>query len=152
MNLLDPKLVLSHRFGVFFFESGLIPNMLDIRFQKVSGLQAEMTMDSVTEGGENLYTHRIPKRASYNNLVLERGIVNLSPLSLNFNATFSLFKFSPSNVLVTLFNDKNIPVSAWMFQKAIPVKWSFGDLDANANVVEIETMELSYTRFQTITV
>ncbi|TCD01770.1 phage tail protein [Pedobacter psychroterrae] len=152
MNLLDPKHVLSHRFGVFFFESGVIPNMMDIRFQKVSGLHAEMTMDSVTEGGENLYTHRIPKRVSYNNLVLERGIVNLSPLSLSFNATFSLFKFSPSNVLVTLFNDKNIPVSAWMFLKAIPVKWSFGDLDANANTVEIETMELSYTRFQTITI
>jgi len=35
---------LSFRFGVFFFVGGLIPNPIDIRFQKVSGLGATVSL------------------------------------------------------------------------------------------------------------
>ncbi|WPV01745.1 phage tail protein [Mucilaginibacter sp. cycad4] len=152
MKLKDPDLILSYRFGVFFFEGGVQPNMVDIRFQKVSGLRADMTMGSITEGGENLYTHRIPKRADYGNLILERGIVIKSSVQTSFNDVFTFFKFSPASVLVTVYNDQNKPATGWLFHKAFPVKWSFGDLDANASSVIIETMELAYTMFQNVEV
>ncbi|TEW66144.1 phage tail protein [Mucilaginibacter phyllosphaerae] len=150
--MLEPDLLLTHRFGVFFFQAGVLPNMLDIRFQKVSGLQADINMDSINEGGQNLYTHRIPTGASYSNLVLERGLLSRSLLNRSFQDAFSEFRFSPSNVLVTVFNDENKPASGWLFLKAYPVKWSFSNLDASANEVVIETMELAYTSFQTISV
>jgi phage tail-like protein len=111
-----------------------------------------MGTDSINEGGENLYTHRVPSRINYNNLVLERGMVIGSPLNLEFNAAFSLFRFAPSNVLVTLFSEKSIPLAGWMFIKAYPVKWSVSDLDATESAVVIDTMELAYTRFQIIRV
>lgn len=152
LELLNPDPPLSHRFGVFFFAGGVIPNPIDIRFQKVSGLGAEVTTDSLDEGGQNLYSHRLPKKISYNNLVLERGMVIGSPLNIEFNVALSLFKFAPSNVLVTLFTESSIPVAGWLFTKAYPVKWSASDLDANANAVMIDTMELAYTRFQIIRV
>ena len=60
----------------------------------------------------------------------------------------SLFKFSPSNVIVTLFSDAKVPLAAWIFIKAYPVKWSTADLDASEGKVVIETMELAYTRMQ----
>jgi phage tail-like protein len=151
-DILNPAPPLGHRFGVFFFAAGVIPNPIDIRFQKVSGLSAEMGTDSINEGGENLYTHRVPSRINYNNLVLERGMVIGSPLNLEFNAAFSLFRFAPSNVLVTLFSEKSIPLAGWMFIKAYPVKWSVSDLDATESAVVIDTMELAYTRFQIIRV
>ncbi len=72
-------LILGFRFGVFFFTGGVLPNMLDIRFAKVSGLSAEVKTIEVTEGGQSLYTHRLPERVSYGNLVLERGMVVGSP-------------------------------------------------------------------------
>lgn len=149
-NILNIDPPLTHRFGVFFFAGGVIPNPIDIRFQKVSGLSAEIQTDSINEGGENLYAHRIPKKISYNNLVLERGMVVGSPLNIEFNVAFSLFKFAPSNVLVTLFNEDNVPLAGWFFTKAYPVRWSTSDLDASANSVVIDTMELAYTRFQVI--
>ena len=64
----------------------------------------------------------------------------------------SLFKFAPSNVLVTLLDNTRIPISAWLFMKAYPVKWSVSDLDATANSVVIEHMELAYQRMQVVRV
>ena len=127
---------------------GILPDPLDMRFKKVSGLSSEIETVTYKEGGENLFTHRLPDRVSYNNLVLERGLMIGSPLSLGFNAAMSTMKFYPGNVLVALLNDQSLPVAAWLFWKAYPVKWSVSDLDADANAVAIETMELAYTRFQ----
>jgi len=141
-------LILGFRFGVFFFAGGVIPNPLDIRFAKVSGLSAEIQTTTVAEGGENLYTHRLPERVEYGNLVLERGIVVASPLNEEINAALSIFKFSPSNVMVTLFSEARVPLASWMFLKAYPVKWSTSDLDAGEGRVAIDTLELAYTRMQ----
>ena len=151
-DFLNPNPPLSHRFGVFFFAGGVIPNPIDIRFQKVSGLSAEVSLSEINEGGQNLYRHRIPEKINYSNLVLERGMVIGSPLNIEFNVALSLFKFAPSNIMVTLFNEKSIPLAGWFFTKAYPVKWSVSDFDAEANGVVIDTMELAYTRFQIIRV
>src|SRR3954471_19814664 len=93
---------LGFRFGVIFLVGGVIPNPLDILFQKVSGLGASVDTCPIEEGGQNLYTQSLPKRIRYKNLVLERGLVVGSPLVVEFNAAMSLFKFKPSNVLINL--------------------------------------------------
>ncbi len=142
------KDLLGFRFGVFFFHLGILPNPLDIRFQKVSGLTAKVETRSQPEGGQNLYAQKLPTGIRYDNLILKRGLVVGSLLNLEFNAAMSLFKFTPSNVLVTLFNEKTIPVSAWFFFKAYPVGWATSDLDAEARGVAIDTMELAYARMQ----
>ena len=141
---------LGFRFGAFFFVGGVLPNPLDIRFKKVSGLTATIETTKVEEGGENLFVHRFPKQITYENLVLERGLAVGSPLVIEFNVAMSLFQFLPSNVLVTLLNDTGIPISAWLFMKAYPVKWSVSDLDADSNEVVIERLELAYERMQAI--
>ena len=143
--------IIGMRFGVLFLAGGVLPNPLDIRFQKVSGLSAEVETEAVNEGGQNLYTQRLPKGIKYNNLVLERGMVVGSPLNLEFNATMSLFKFVTSNVLVTLLGEDKTPLAAWLFLKAYPVKWSTSDLAAEPALV-IDTMELAYTRMQVMRV
>ncbi len=150
MDVLNAAPPLSHRFGVFFFAGGLIPNPIDVRFQKVSGLGATIDTVPVEEGGQNLYSQQLPTKIKYDNLVLERGMIMGSPLFAEFNTTFSLFKFSPSNVLVTLLSEEHLPLAGWLFMKAYPVKWSLSNLDAGASSLMIENMELAYTRFQTI--
>ena len=141
----DP--ILGMRFVVTFFAAGVVPNPLDIRFQKVSGLTAEVETETIDEGGQNLYQQKLPRRVKYGNLVLERGMVVGSPLNLEFNAAMSLFKFATSNVLVTLLGESKLPLAAWLFLKAYPVKWSTSDLSAEPALV-IDTMELAYTRMQ----
>ena len=146
---LDP--IVGFRFVVGFLAGGVIPNPIDIRFQKVSGLSSEVQTESLSEGGQNLYTQKLPTGISYDNLVLERGMVIGSPLNIEFNAVMSSFKFATSNVLVSLLHETGAPMAAWLFMKAYPVKWSTSDLDAEPSLV-IDTMELAYSRMQRIQV
>ena len=141
---------LGFRFGVVFFIAGVVPNPIDTLFQKVSGLGSTVETTDVAEGGQNLYTQKLPEKISYENLTLERGVFVGSPLVIEFNVAMSLFKFAPSNVLVTLLDNTTIPIASWLFMNAFPVKWSVSDLDATSNDVVIETLELSYQRMQVI--
>ena len=149
---LHDDLALGFRFGVFFFAGGVLPNPLDIRFQRVSGLSGEVTTRPVKEGGQNAYTHRLPDRVSYGNLVLERGMVIGSLLNVEFNVALSALEFLPSNVLVTLFGEDQVPLAGWLFIKAYPVKWFTSDLDARQEDIVIDTMELAYERMQMLRV
>ena len=139
---------LGFRFAVFFFAGGVIPNPLDILFQRVSGLGSKIDTVPIKEGGQNLYTHQLPVRVSYGNLVLERGMVVGSALNVEFNLALSFYAMTPSNVMITLFNENTIPIAAWLCIKAYPVKWSTSDLDASEGNLVIDTFELAYTRLQ----
>jgi phage tail-like protein len=141
---------LGFRFGVVFMSGGVAPNPLDIRFKRVSGINATITTRSVEEGGQNLYSHRLPEKVQYDNLILERGLVVGSPLVSEVNAAMSLFVFNPANVLVSVLDETGIPITSWLFMKAYPVKWQIADLDADANQVVVETIELTYRRMQTL--
>jgi phage tail-like protein len=145
-------LVLDSRFAVIFFVAGIVPNPIDIRFQRVSGLSATIDTTTVNEGGQNLYAHRLPRRVGYRNLVLERGFLIGSPLNLEFNTAMTTFKFAPSNVMVTLLGVDAAPLAAWMFQKAFPVRWATADLSARDDQVLIDTLELCYASMQAMRV
>lgn len=144
--------IIGMRFAVLFMTGGVVPNPLDLRFWKVSGLSMAVETESLAEGGQNLYTQQLPRSVSHGNLVLERGMVVGSPLNIEFNASLSTFKFITSNVLVTLLSEDGLPMAAWLFMKAWPVKWSTSDLDATTPGLVIDTMELAYARMQVLRV
>jgi phage tail-like protein len=144
--------IIGMRFAVLFMTGGVVPNPLDLRFSKVSGLSMTVETESLAEGGQNLYTQQLPRSVSHGNLVLERGMVVGSPLNIEFNASLSTFKFITSNVLVTLLSEDGLPMAAWLFMKAWPVKWSTSDLDATTPGLVIDTMELAYGRMQVLRV
>lgn len=138
---------LSFRFGVLFFAIGDIPNPIDTLFQKVSGLVTTVETEPIKVGGQN-NPENLPTKVKYDNLVLQRGLVVGSPLVIEFNDAMYKFKFSPANVLVTLLDNTRIPIAGWLFRRAYPVKWSVSDLDAEANSVVIEHIELTYESMQ----
>lgn len=150
-DFLVPNPALSHRFSVLFFRAGRAAYVTDFAFQRVSGINSEVQLETINEGGQNLYAHRVPGRINYGNLVLERGYTLGSPLTLEFLNTFSRYQFVPSRVLVMSHDDTGIPIGAWSFEKAYPVKWSLSDFDAQDSKVLVDTMEVAYTRYQAIT-
>lgn len=139
---------LGFRFAVFFFVGGVVPNQLDIRFRRVSGLNISVSTHTVNEGGQNLYTHKLPQRVQYETLTLERGFVVGSPLNVELNIALSTFKFTPSNVLVALLGEDGVPLAAWLFMKAFPIRWATADLDASNEQILIDTIELAYASMQ----
>jgi phage tail-like protein len=53
-------------------------------------------------------------------------------------------------VMVTLFSEDAIPLAAWMFIKAFPVRWATAELDGSSDKILIDTLELAYTRMQAL--
>ena len=132
-------------FRVSFTLGGVTDN--DFRFAEVSGISASLGVQEVVEGGENRFTHRLPDRAKYANLILKRGLVSDSGLISWIRDALENFTFKPTEVLVSLLNEKSEPLKSWNFIGAYPVKWSASDFKATDNAVVIETLELAYQYF-----
>ncbi|MCC6726547.1 MAG: phage tail protein, partial [Saprospiraceae bacterium] len=100
---------------------------------------------------ENRFEHKLPVRTKYSDLTLKRGYVVIgSTLYSWFAKAFRDREFQPANLLVTLMNEKILPLKTWNVVGAIPKKWSLSDFNANENSVVVETMELSYRYFDII--
>ncbi|HKJ66750.1 MAG TPA: phage tail protein [bacterium] len=120
----------------------------DVKFREVSGLSAELGIEEVTEGGENRFTHRLPSRGKYSNLVLKRGLLTDSGLIKWIWDAIESFKFQPSDVNVTLLNEQHEPVAeTYSFNGAWPQKWSISDFNAQDNSIVVESLELVYKYF-----
>ena len=147
------KIPLGFRFRVEFSfpppgkEDGAVLKA-DVAFQEVTGLNAELGIETLEEGGENMFTHRLPTRAKYENLVLKRGMFKSSELIAWFNDAVLNFTFKKASVTVILLNEKHEPLESWNFKNVWPVKWSVSDLKAQENALVIETIELAYSSFE----
>ena len=133
----------------FYFrvEFGISKNKDDVRFQSVSGLAVEHDMEEFKEGGENRFTHKLPVRTKYSDLVLKRGMLTDSEVIKWCLRAFRDRDFEPSDITVTLMNEKSEPLKVWKVAHAVPKKWQASDLNAVENAVVIETLELSYRYF-----
>ena len=128
-------------------EFGISQNKNDVRFQSVSGLSVEYDMEEYKEGGENRFTHKLPVRTKYADMVLKRGMLTDSEVIQWFFNAFRDREFVPTDVNVILMNEQSEPLRTWKVAHAIPKKWLMSDLNANDNAIVIETLELSYRYF-----
>jgi phage tail-like protein len=119
----------------------------DVRFQTVSGLAVEYDMEEYKEGGENRFTHKLPVRTKYADMVLKRGMLTDSHVLAWFLKAFRDREFEPADVTVILMNEKGEPLRTWKVAGAIPKKWIVSDLNSGENAIVIETLELSYRYF-----
>lgn len=138
----------------FHFEvsfNGIGTNNLDARFQSVTGLEATFDTETIKEGGENRFEHVIPVRRKYSDLVLKRGALakgDSSAITEWLDNSFRNFFVRPVNLDVILLNEKHEPLMKWKVIHAWPKAWKFGELNAEKGEVLLETLELSYNRFE----
>lgn len=138
----------AFRFQVDFVLDGT--SVLDTRFQEVSGLSAELPVETVKEGGENRFAHRLPGPAKFPNLVLKRGLVTDSRLISWFHEAVKSLEIEPADVNVFLLDEKSEPLMTWNFIRAWPTKWSVSNLNAQNNAIMIDTLELAYQYFSPV--
>jgi phage tail-like protein len=145
----DP--IVGFHFSVIF---ELLPQFtIDTKFQSVTGLKATVEMEAFKEGGQNRFTHQLPVRTGYTDLVLKRCFTtDLSGLSLwCFNAIEN-FNYAPANLVVSLLNEKGNPIKVWFVSHAIPLSVDYGDFNAEENKIVIEAITLKYNFFKEIPV
>jgi len=118
-------------------------------FSEISGLEATMEPKVIKAGGMNYGAVQRPGPVSFATVVMKRGIVEARHLW----AWWSLFagadrapnggwaRANRCDVSIALIRDRR-PVLGWTLQKAMPVKFRVGDLNARGTEVAIEELHL----------
>ena len=122
----------------------------DFRFQEVSGLDVEVEMEPVKEGGQNRFTHQLPVRNRYTDITLKRGLFIGSGITLWCKNAIEDFLFVPTNVLISLLSPEHLPLQSWYVVNAVPKKIQVSNFNAQENSVVVESLVLSYNYFTTI--
>jgi len=110
-------------------------------FTEVSGLSSEIQLESYEEGGLNSFIHQFPKKTTYPNLVLTRGLVDFD-LFFRWYKVGSEGSITPLNGIIQLLNNEQNPVLVWAFKKAYPVKWEGPSFKADSDEILVERIEL----------
>lgn len=136
--------------AAFYFtvSFGPLPLLADSSFREVSGIGPEMDTETVYEGGENRFAHVLPKAVKHPRLVLKRGVASIvSPLVRWCKSTLEgglAQGIEPRLVHVFLLNEMSLPLRAWSFENAYPVKWDVEPFNSTKNEVALEKIELCY--------
>jgi len=120
----------------------------DIRFREVSGLTMELEEETVNEGGENRFAHKLPVRGRYPDLVLKRGLLTSTGVRSWIEDAVHDLIIAPTTVWVTLLNEADEPLQTYTVTGAWPKKWAISDLSAESSDVVVETLELAYQTFR----
>ena len=148
MSLIFERPPSGFHFAVIFEIIPQTPN--DFRFQEVSGLNITVETEEFKEGGENRFTHKLPKRTSYSPLELKRGLFTGSFITKWCKDAIEDFKFKPVNITITLLNDLHIPVAGWYVVNAYPIEWSTSGFNSQSSDLVVESLKLNYSYFKTL--
>ncbi len=136
----------------------------DANFQSVSGIKATRNFDDYRPLGLNNYNFHLPTTTTYDDLVLERGVVKThSDFTLWCNSFINLHLPGASSdkssapaitfsklLLVFLWDrDKNKPLMTWTFYDAIPKSIEYSGISAKESSYAVERITIAYSRFET---
>ncbi len=132
------RLVSGHNFLVFF-------GPLVASFAKVSGLENQLNVETLQEGGVNhamVLLQGPPK--TLGTVVFEHGQGSLNPLSVQFEVSnnFGLFFGMPTTILI--FDNGLTLRRAVGYNGGVPVKWSLSELNALEGHVVIDRIEVRH--------
>lgn len=146
---------------VSFYFRVEIGDIAEVSFMEAGGITMETAVEELTEGGENTFSHRLPGRSKFGNLVLKRGMIAGDDSKLADWVENAIINhiYEPKLVSVSLLkpsdgksgsNQQGDVLRQWQFERAFPVKWVTSDFKSTDNNIVIETFELSYQWFQRV--
>lgn len=116
-------------------------------FREVSGLdsETEVVEHRVTGKGGNLIVHKVPAATKWSNIVLKRGITDDTKLrDWRKKIEDGQVEQNRKNGSVTLYAPDGTVVARYTFRRAWPCKMQGPQLNAAANELAIETLELAH--------
>lgn len=109
----------------------------------MSGLESETAVIEYRTGADPTTVRKLPGLTKYPNIVLKRGLTR--DLSLwNWRQTVVNGKTQRRSGSIVLLDESGNQVLRWHFQEGWPAKWEGPALDAKANEVAIETLEIAH--------
>lgn len=122
-------------------------------FAEVSGLAVTIEVEELVEGGQNGFTHRLPRGMKWTNIVLKRGVTD-SDVLLPWLASYSgpeLEKLAGSgyavptrSATITVYDGRGNVVRSWALEGAYPVRWTGPHFAAATRDVAMEELEVCH--------
>ena len=103
-----------------------------------------------TEGGQNTYKHKIPKRVDQGTIKLKHAMTTEMAL-LGWYMDVMNGIVAKRQVTVELIAPMGYAVIVWNFRDAFPIKWSGPLLKADATGITIDEIEMVYHGFEITT-
>ena len=124
------------------------------RFAEVSGLSVDVRVESVEEGGENQFVHKLPGRLEWPNVVLKRGVTKSDNLfdwlSKTAGEGFAGAggKLTRRSAAIVLLGTDGTRLRSWTLSDAFAVKWSGPRFAATSTDAATEELEIAHHGFK----
>ena len=122
-------------------------------FEEVSGLRFEADVETLREGGQNQFEHKLPGALKWPNIVLKRGVIDSNKLYEWMAGTSGLGFSAASHKLeryigtITLYEADGSALQSWTFFDAFPVRWEGPKLAASSDDIATEELEIAHHGF-----
>jgi phage tail-like protein len=113
-----------------------------MEFSEVYGLAIVHEVIEYRDGAAPEQVIKMPGLRQYSNIILKRGIVKGDNDFYNWINTISNNTVEKRDVVIRLLDQTHEPVQGWRLHNAWPCKVIVPDLNATANDVAMETIEL----------
>lgn len=119
-----------------------IDNVARAAFSEVSGLESETAVIEYRTGSEHVM-RKLPGLTKFGNITLRRGVTQDREL---WDWRQAIIEGNPDrrNGSIILLDDQRNPVVRWNFRNGWPCKWEGPALNAKANEVAIEMLEIAH--------
>lgn len=111
-------------------------------FAEVDGLSQELVFEKKNGNME------LPSEVKMTDITLKRAIEPVNEkITVWVKNTFRFLygaKIKPCTLLISLLDEKNKIVARWVCDRAFPVKWTVGPLNASESKIAVETITLRY--------
>ena len=122
-------------------------------FTEISGLGVQIEVEELVEGGENQFTHKLPRHMKWQNIVFKSGVTNSDELfrwladcsGHGFEAKGNQLK--PRTATISVLSAAGEPVRSWSLEGAFPVKWTGPRLAASSRDLAVEELEVCHHGF-----
>jgi phage tail-like protein len=128
----------------FYFKIDL-GSVKDVLFQEVSGLEAEA--QPIEYRGVNspvFSTIKMPGIAKIGNVTMKKGVFKNDNAFWDWYGMIKMNTNERQTVVIRLCDEEGNTTMAWTLANAWPVKISSTDMNADANEVAVESIEISH--------
>ena len=124
------------------------------RFMEAGGLEVSVETESVEEGGQNSFVHKLPGRMTWPNITLKRGVTNNDALLKWLNeSSGEQFSANGNKVVrktaaIVLVGPGGKRLRSWNFDGAFPVKWTGPSFAVSSTELAGEQLEITHHGFR----
>lgn len=137
--------------AVFLFE---VDGVEIGNFMEINGLEVEVGIDPIEEGGQNSFVHKLPGRMTWPDITLKRGVTRSNELLKWLNeASGEKFaangnKVARKTASITLVDRTGERLTSWDFDGAFPVKWSGPTFATSSGEYPTESLTITHHGFR----